>query len=51
MLSLDLSFNSLSGLRETLDTLTNLPKLNNLLLQGNPLFVSMTAFTFCSYLI
>eukprot|EP00112_Aurelia_sp_Birch-Aquarium-sp1_P010801 Seg2294.8 transcript_id=Seg2294.8/GoldUCD/mRNA.D3Y31 product="Leucine-rich repeat-containing protein 43" protein_id=Seg2294.8/GoldUCD/D3Y31 len=40
MLSLDFSFNSLSGLRETLNALTNLPTLNNLLLQGNPLFLS-----------
>lgn len=40
LLSLDLSSNEISDLKETLETLKNLPKLSNLLLQGNPLFFS-----------
>ena len=37
---MDLSFNGLTSLNTTLHALKNLPTLSNLLLIGNPLFVS-----------
>ena len=40
LLSLDLSFNNLSDLYDTINVLKTLPKLKNLVLQGNPLAVS-----------
>ena len=39
LLSLDLSFNNLADLCHTIDVLKTLPKLKNLVLQGNPLAV------------
>ena len=48
ILSLDLSFNGLTALNDTLRTLKNLPKLNSLLLIGNPLFVSPIIFHIAS---
>ena len=40
LLSLDLCYNFISNLKETVSTLAILPKLRNLLLKGNPVFVS-----------
>lgn len=41
LLSLDLSFNNLADLYSTINVLKTLPKLKNLVLQGNPLAVSL----------
>lgn len=47
LLSLDLSFNNLADLYHTINVLKTLPKLKNLVLQGNPLAVrNQGCFTF-----
>ena len=43
---MDLSFNGLTSLNTTLHALKNLPTLSNLLLIGNPLFVSSNGIFF-----
>lgn len=44
LLSLDLCYNYISNLKETVTTLALLPKLRNLLLKGNPVFVSRVRY-------
>ncbi|EDO44581.1 predicted protein [Nematostella vectensis] len=44
LLSLDLSCNNLPDLYSTINTLKTLPKLRNLVMQGNPLAVSMKQY-------
>lgn len=41
---MDLSFNNLADLYNTINVLKTLPKLKNLVLQGNPLAVSFQIF-------
>jgi len=48
LLSLDLSNNNLSDLLDAVQKLSTLPKLRNLVLQGNPLAVSTQSLHFQS---
>ena len=45
LLSLDLSSNNITDLKSTTETLKVLPKLRNLLLIGNPIYVSNLTYS------
>ena len=45
LLSLDLSSNDITDLKTTTETLKVLPKLRNLLLVGNPIYVSNLTYS------
>lgn len=49
-MSLDLSYNNLVELVELIEKLATLPKLQNLVLLGNPLSVSMDSDCYINYI-